>query len=404
MYTIRCRSCRQTVTDETFRTSCPSCGGGLEFAYPDAAWKPEANSRTMWRYKDLLPVRPHELLVTLSEGGTPLDRPVLYPDIDLYIKDETRNPTGSHKDRAMSIAVTKAVTFGRDTVMLESDGSTALASAAYAARAGLRSIVVVGRGVPDYRLLPLVVYGSHILEYQGTPAQALDWVHEVCRKLDIYETSTFRLANPYTMEGPKTIGYEIYEQLGRAPDWIVVPVGGGATLEGIGRAFADLHAWGKVGRRPRMAGVLTRGYDMLNEALQRGIASDDELRAMAPDPGPETIQVKIAMTYAPDGLEAMAAVRDSAGCFVSVSDPEALAAQQVLGKLGIYAEPSSAVALAGVEKLRSMKHIREGESVVAVVTGSGFRETGTLAGRVQCQRTPVDAACGVAVIDNLLGR
>lgn len=403
MYTISCQRCRQPVAADVFRTACPACGGPLEFHYPDATWSPDDGEPSLWRYRDLLPVQPESDLVTLYEGWTPLEFSEIECPGEVYIKNETRNPTGSHKDRALALAVTKAREFGRDAVMLYSDGSTALASAAYAARAGLHSIVVVGRRVPDYRLLPLAVYGSHVLEFQGSAAQALDWVHEVCQKLGIFETTTYRLANPYSMEGPKTIGYEIYEQLDGVPDWIVVPVGSGATLAGIWQAFNDLQRLGQVDRLPRMVGVLPEGYEMLATALEQSLQSDQQLRDLAPTDAPATIQVKIAMAFPPDGLEAVAAVRQSGGLFVTASDEEAVEGQLVLGAMqGLYAEPSAAVVVVGIEKLKEMKKIKPGEIVVAVVTGSGFRETGAINGRVPLVRTPVEPAFGDRVVERLL--
>ncbi|MBL8799326.1 MAG: pyridoxal-phosphate dependent enzyme [Planctomycetia bacterium] len=403
MYTISCRRCRQPVAADVYRIACPACGGPLEFGYPDAAWSPDDDEPSLWRYRDLLPVQGDTELVTLYEGWTPLEYSEIECPGELFIKNETRNPTGSHKDRALALAVTKAREFGRDAVMLYSDGSTALASAAYAARAGLHSIVVVGRKVPDYRLLPLVVYGSHVLEFQGSAAEALDWVHEVCQKQGIFETTTYRLANPYSMEGPKTIGYEIFEQLDGVPDWIIVPVGGGATLAGIWQAFVELQRLGQVERLPRMVGVLPEGYEMLATALEQPLESDQQLRALAPPDAPPTIQVKIAMTFPPDGLEAVAAVRQSGGLFVSAADEEAVEGQMVLGAMqGLYAEPSAAVVIVGLEKLKAMKKIKPGELVVAVVTGSGFRETGVINGKVPLVRTPVEPAFGERVIERLL--
>jgi threonine synthase len=357
----------------------------------------------MWKYRDRLPVRPGSQIISLGEGATPLEKARSWEGMEVYLKNETVNPTGSHKDRALSIGVTTALEFGCDTVMLYSDGSTALSSAAYAARAGLKSITVVGHGVPDFRLLPLRIYNSHLLEYQGTAAQALDWVHDVCQRLGIYETSTYRLANPYQAEGPKTIGFEVVAQLGRAPDWLVVPVGGGGTLAGIGQAFADLQERGRISGQPRLVGVLPERYRMLETALERGLQSDQALRELAPPEAPPTLQVKIAMTFSPDGLAAVAAVRESGGLFLFASDREVLAAQQKLGAgEGIYAEPSAAAAMAGVEQLLGLNKVRKSDTIVAVITGSGFRETGVLSGRLDLTRTPVHAGTGPAVLESIL--
>jgi threonine synthase len=324
---------------------------------------------------------------------------------NVYLKNEAMNPTGSHKDRAMSIAVTKALEFGRDTVMLYSDGSTALASAAYAAQAGLKSLTAVSRGTPRHRLLPLVFYNSQVLEYRGHPAEALDWVHQVCQSLGIYETSTYRRANPYAEEGLKTIGLEIFESLERVPDWVVVPVGGGGTLAGIWRAFVELQNRGLSRKRPRMVGVLPEGYTLLEVAMMRGVSTEQELRALACRDMPPTIQAKIAMPFPPDGLEAIGAVRESGGRFAYSDDREAVEAQKKLGGYeGIYAEPSAAVALVGVEKLLASGKFDREEIVVAVITGCGFRETETVADRVEVVCVPVDPDSGTAALESILGR
>jgi threonine synthase len=312
------------------------------------------------------------------------------------------NPTGSHKDRALCIGITKALEFGRCTVMLYSDGSTALASAAYAARGGLRNITVVPAGATRDRLLPLALYDSMVLEYQGPAAEGLSWVHKACRKLDIYETSNYRQANPYESEGARTIGFEIFEQLAAVPDWVVVPVGGGGTLAGIWRAFKELCAWGFASDLPHLAAVLPERYTMLERALERNVASDEELRALAPAELPGTIQLKTAMAFSPDGLEAIAAIRESAGLILYASDPEVLAAQANLGREGIYAEPSAAAALVGVEKLLETNHASISAPIVAVVTGSGFRETGTIANHVRLQAAPISSDAGFVALERIL--
>ncbi len=183
----------------------------------------------------------------------------------------------------------------------------------------------------------------------------------------------------------------------------MVPVGGGATLAGIWQAFRDLERLGKIDHLPRMVGVLPEGYEMLATALEHGLHSDEQLRDLSPAEAPATIQVKIAMAFPPDGLEAVAAVRQSGGLFVSASDEEAIEGQLVLGAMqGLYAEPSAAVVVVGIEKLKEMKKIKPGEVVVAVVTGSGFRETGAINGRVPLVRTPVEPAFGDRVVERLL--
>src|ERR1035438_10457005 len=212
-YQVRCTVCGQGVSLMPYRIDCPSCGGTLDFSYPDKSWRLVGSGHSIWRYRRRLPVDPLTEIVSMGEGGTPQLRAESQPDFELFLKNETTNPTGSHKDRALSIGITKAREFGFDTCMLYSDGSAPLSSAAYAARAGMLNIALVPRGTSSNRLLPLLAYSSVVLEFAGDAADALDWVHEACQSLGIYETSTYRKANPYESEGPKTISYEIFEDL-----------------------------------------------------------------------------------------------------------------------------------------------------------------------------------------------
>jgi threonine synthase len=357
----------------------------------------------MWRYRQLLPVGPDVAVISLNEGSTPLLRAESQNGFELFLKNETMNPTGSHKDRALSIGVTKACEFGFDTCMLYSDGSAALSSAAYAARAGMRNIVLVPQGASDNRLLPLLVYNSAVLEFGGEAADALHWVHEACQFLGIYETSTYRKANPYESEGPKTISFEIFEDLGEAPDWVVVPIGGGGTLAGIWRGFRELHRMELIRKIPRLVGVLPKGYRLLQLGLTRGVETDEDLRKLANFRVPDTAQVKISMSWPPDGVEAIQAVRESNGQFLFGTDKEAWQAQQNLGaREGIYAEVSATVALVGVEQLRCQGAIADGEKVVAVISGSGFRETAELARHLPVKKIQVNRKNGLDKLRRLL--
>ena len=170
-YSMLCMSCKSVADIETHQTQCSICGGALEFRYaePASEWPDTPNS--MWKYGKRLPVASGSAIVSLDEGKTPLLKTKIYGGHEVLLKNETVNPTGSHKDRALSIGITKAVEFGFDTCMLYSDGSAALSSAAYAARAGIRNITLAPAGTPDSRLLPLMIYDSTVLEYQGNGAR-----------------------------------------------------------------------------------------------------------------------------------------------------------------------------------------------------------------------------------------
>lgn len=383
---------------------CKICGGPLDFHYDQPTSLGDGCTNSMWRYRDVLPVNLRARVVSMGEGWTPLQKARSFESFEVQFKNEALNPTGSHKDRALSIGITKALEFGKGPVMLYSDGSTALSSAAYAARAGLRNITLVPAGTPRYRMLPLVLYNSVVLEYQGPADEGLNWVHTACQKLGIYETSNYRQANPYEFEGAKTLGLEIFEQLGRVPDWVVAPVGGGGTLAGIWRAFKELKSWGLAASLPHMAAALPEHYTMLEEALKRHISTDEELRALAPAELPATIQAKIAMGFPPDGLEAAAAIFESAGAIFYASDPEVLDAQKKLAsREGIYAEPSAAAAFVGIEKLLGTRRVASDALIVGIVTGSGFRETGTISDLVDFSPQVITPESGIAVLQQLLG-
>jgi len=406
VYAVSCEQCGAVLDTDIYRSSCPDCGGALVCNYLDPAFRRCEHVQSMWKYQSQLPVWDASKIVTLGEGNTPLIRAAADHGVELYFKNETVNPTGSHKDRALSIAITKAAEFGFDACMLYSDGSAALSSAAYAARAGMHNIALVPRGAPDYRLLPLLVYDSTVLEYAGSPADALDWVHSACLELDLYETTTYRRANPYQSEGPKTIAYEIADQLGFVPDWCLIPVGGGGTLSGIWRGFLEMRDFGVYQKLPKLGGILPEHYTLLQDGLDQGISSDQELRALSGaglHPAPETAQAKLAMAYPPDGIEAIAAVRDSGGVFLNIADREAFAAQMELGsKEGLYAEISAAVSYAAFTNLRRNGTIQRGETVVILLCGSGFRETGELARTLPVRKIQVDQQSGMKILTNVL--
>jgi threonine synthase len=242
----------------------------------------------------------------------------------------------------------------------------------------------------------MAVLGSTIFEVDGTIEEALGLLALATERLGAYETTTYRRANPYQSEGVKTLGYEVFLQHGGVPDWIVVPVGGGGTLGSIWRAFLDLQAMGLIERLPRLAGVQPADYNGLEIAEQRGLASEEELQAIPFGEVPPTILVKLAHLYPHDGVEALAAIRASGGAVVVATDAEALAAQRRIGAAeGIYAEPSATVALTAVEKLRAAGRIAPDETVVAVLTGAGHRETHVLAARNELEVVRVTPANGL---------
>jgi threonine synthase len=234
----------------------------------------------------------------------------------------------------------------------------------------------MSQGTPAARVYPMYALGSTVLEVDGAIDRIIDQVIETCREQGLYLSSTSRGSNPYQGEGNKTIAYEVVEQLGRAPDCMVVPVGGGGTIAGILRGFQDLQALGHIGATPRMIGVVPKDYNILEVAFERGLETWDEVLQLDYDERPPSLLVKLAHNYPPDGMEAIEAVRASRGFFLAVSDEDALQAQERVGRTeGLYIEPSTGACLAGVQQLLDADEVQADDVVVALVSGSGYRET-----------------------------
>ena len=375
-YQIVCLNCQALQNDPT-RFNCVVCGGPIDFRYQyeTVSWDDRFRD-SMWRYWRLLPVVDPDQIITLNEGGTPLLPSQAYRNCRVYIKDETRNPTGSHKDRPLSVAINHGRAIGADVSVVVSTGSTGISNAALAARARMRSVVVMSEGTPEARLYPMFALGSNFVEVRGDIDPVIDQVISICRQHGLYLSTTSRSSNPFQGEGNKTIAYEVVEDLGRAPDWMVTPAGGGGTIAGIWRGFCDLQVLGKISSMPKLVGVVPKYYNALEVAFDRGIHEREEFLALSYQNPPPSILVKLAHRYPPDGMEALQAVRAAKGFFLSVTDEEAVVAQQELGrKEGLYVEPSTGACLAGVNKLLESGRVDPQDIVVVLVSGSGFRET-----------------------------
>lgn len=373
-YRVTCDSCGRSP--DSSELLCVSCGGTLSFEYLQEKVTWETTRRGLWRYWPLLPVADPRDVVTLGEGGTPLLRSTTHPNRTIYLKDETRNPTGSHKDRQICVAINHARSLGRKASVLVSAGSTGIANAAYSARTGIQSIVFMSEGVPAERVYPVFALGSRIVEVRGQIDALIDRLNALAIQRGIYHSSTARNCNPYQSEGAKTIAFEIVEQLGRAPDWVVIPVGGGGTLAAIWRGFTELQERSMIDRRPRLVGVTPRRYNALERALELGYTTHEDLRTI-PDEGPSTfVQAKLAHAYPPDGPDALHAVRESDGTILSITDEAALQeAARCSSTEGLYVEPSTGTGLAGLQMLLDSGRVDPDDLVVALLCGSGFRET-----------------------------
>ena len=333
---------------------------------------------SMWRYRHLLPEMGEDP-VTMGEGLTPLVGSRLLPGIDLLWKDETRNPTGSHKDRALSLAATHARATGARTMVVVSAGSTGLSNAAYAARAGLRSVAVMSAGTPRERVYPLHALNSRLVAVDAGMDELIATVTGLAGQDGIYVASTTQSANRIQAEAARTIAFELVDDLGGAPDVLVVPVGGGGTLGAIHRGFVQMLEAGRINRLPQLIAVVPSTYDNLRVAHEAQIGDAAAFFSLPAPTGGPTVLNKIAHDHAPDGIEALRALRESGGAVCSFSDAEAIAAVREIGAAdGLYLEPSSAILLPALRELQERGTIRAGQTVVALGCGSGFRETSVM--------------------------
>lgn len=346
---------------------------------------------TIWRYRPLLPVAPEAPVPPLTVGGTPLYRAerlgLELGLTHLWIKDEGRLPTASLKDRASTIAVVKARERGASIVATASSGNAAAALSGLCASVGLDNVIFVPASAPPAKIVQLLVYGSTVMLVEGTYDDAFDLCMEATRTYGWYNRNTGY--NPYMSEGKKTAVFEICEQLGWvAPDRIFVSVGDGCIIGGLHKGLKDLQALGWIDRMPGLMGVQAEGSSYLAQAWETG---EDVLRK--PPVSPRTVADSISAGLPRDRIKAMAAVRQTGGAFVTVSDREILAAVVRLGRgCGVFAEPAGAAALAGLIKAIDQGRVGSGERVVVVSTGNGLKD---VAGAMQAVDSHGTRACRI---------
>ncbi|HSB69181.1 MAG TPA: threonine synthase [Candidatus Methylomirabilis sp.] len=356
--------------------------GALRAARPPQAILRDPALPGMWSYFSLLPITDRGAVVSLGEGSTPLTRAERLAEslgIDrLYLKDETRNPTGSFKDRMLAVGVARARELGKKTIAVQSSGNVAAAAAAYAARAGLQAKIFVPRTAPEEKLVQVLMYGADLFRIDhDSPTDIFDLLRWACDEFGWYLASTAAIFNPFTLEGAKTIAYEIAEQMGfDLPEWIIVPVGGGGNIGSLWRGFKDLRDLGLMARFPRMLGVQAAGCAPIVEAIRLGRTAQEALTWRWPRI--DTVAGAIADDVVFDAHIALPAVRESHGAAVAVTDDETLAMESLLARTeGIFVEPASATALAALKQLLDQGRITRRDRVCCVLTGLGFKDMQT---------------------------
>ena len=377
---LECTACGLRHEWRRLQNDCTDCGKPLFAIYDLAAtldgFKPSSlrerlptRQKSLWRYRELLPLPENVAPVSLGEGGTPLLHAKKFAgDVDLWIKDESLNPTQSFKARGMSVAVSMAKHLGAAKLAVPSAGNAGGALAAYAARAGLEAHVFMPRDTPRANITECRELGAHVDLVEGL---ITDCGAEIARRKDKegwFDMST--LKEPYRIEGKKTLGYEIAEQLGwKLPDAILYPTGGGTGLIGMWKGFNEMETLGWIdNKRPRMFSVQAKGCAPIVRAFEAGEKNATEF------PNARTVASGLRVPKAIGGFLILKILRDSNGGAIAVDDGEMIRTAGEVGKSeGLFVAPEAAACFAALRSLRDAGQIETGECVVIFNTGSGIK-------------------------------
>jgi len=333
----------------------------------------------VWKYFELLPISDRLSIITLNEGGTPLIKSSRLAEHlglkNLYLKDETRNPTGSFKDRSMTVGVSKAIELGVKKTCTASSGNAAAALAAYSAKAGLGCYAFVLEEASIGKISQLQLYGAKVFRVKMIEEgvdPTVQMLKLVIESYGWYPCPSFGPFNPYQVEGPKTISYEIIEQLSwRVPDWIFVPTGSACLLTGIWKGLQDYHELGWIKELPKLVAIQSTG----NAPFVRAFKEKMDPMNIEPWKNPKTVASGLMDPYPWDGDAGLMALKETNGLAEAVSDELILRAQRLLASMeGIFAEPSGAAGLAGLMKLLEDGVVDPSDEVVVLITGSGLKD------------------------------
>ena len=326
------------------------------------------------RYRDHLPVSDDTRLISLGEGNTPLIRlknipKLLGKDVDIYVKYEGLNPTGSFKDRGMTMAVTKAVEEGSEAIICASTGNTSASAAAYAARAGIKAFVLIPEGkIAMGKLAQAMMYGAEIIQIEGNFDEGMELVKQVAKHAPVTIVNSI---NPFRLQGQKTAAFEIMEELGTAPDYHCLPVGNAGNISAHWMGYCEYKEDGVVNKSPVMVGYQAEG----SAPFMRGEMVDN----------PETVATAIRIGHPQSWDKAWTVQKESNGWFDELTDQEILDAQKLLSEQeGVFCEPASAASIAGAMRDIKAGKIPEGSKIVCTLTGNGLKDPDTAIG--QCQQ------------------
>ena len=410
-YTLRCFGCKALYNIDDYGKfyRCKKCGALLEVKR-DTFWHREGKRRRyshgVWRYFDLIPLWEESNIISLSEGNTNLiecrSLARKFGLKSLFVKFEGLNPTGSFKDRGMTVGVSKAVELGYKSVMCASTGNTSASLAAYSARANLRCIVLVPKGkIAMGKIAQAIAYGAEIFQVEGNFDDSLKMASKICESDS--KILLLNSLNPFRIEGQKTVSFEIVEQLGEVvPDFVVLPVGNGGNITAVWKGFQEIFEIGlestvgkHIGSRPpRLIGVQAEGAAPIARAFKEG-----KRDSIIPVEDPHTEASAINIGSPVSWMKSLAAIYESGGSADAVSDEEIFSAQRLLASVeGVFVEPASAAPIAYLAKVsrsrgREYEEIKD-SSVVCICTGNGLKDPNAVLKGVSpelMKTLPVDA-------------
>lgn len=380
---VQCASCGELLAGTTQITECPRCGGLLDAVIDttqrltpssfDAPRYTLGSTSGVWRYRQLLPAIADEHIVSRHEGNTPIywhDRVATYAGMEpgaLGVKHEGHNPTGSFKDRGMTVAVSHAKSVGASVIACASTGNTSASLASYAATAGIPAMVLIPDGkISMSKLSQTLAFGAKVVQVAGDFDAALQLLREVTAEFDVYLANS---VNPFRPEGQKTIVLEILEELGwQAPDVIALPGGNLGNTAAFGKAVVEAYAVGLIDRLPRVVTVQAEGASPFYRYYQSGF---DHYEPMTPNTIASAINIG-----APASVDrARRTIQNTGGLVACVTDEELLDAKAIIDAAGIGCEPASATTVAGIRKLVADGEIASDASVICVLTGNVLKDT-----------------------------
>ncbi len=404
-FSLSCIGCNSIFSITELIYECPKCGDLLEVLidyrrikakFSKSGWRKRPIS--VWKYFELLPYQNASNIITLNEGGTGLHKCQklgAFLGLDnLYVKNEGENPTGSFKDRGMTVGVTRAFESGAQSVICASTGNTSASLSAYSAKAGMRRIVLIPSGKIAYgKLAQAIVYGAQIVQVQGNFDESLKIVLDICkRNRQVYLLNSI---NPFRIEGQKTLAFEICDQLGRVPDYMVMPVGNAGNISAAWKGYSEFLNLGIISDRPKMIGVQAQGASPIFQAVKNSRKSIEPIKK------PETIATAIRIGTPISWKKALRAIYESNGTALAIEDKEILEAQSLLARLeGLFVEPASASPIAALKKLVRDGVIKKKEIVVCIATGNGLKDP-EIVGRMY--EKPIDLAPEAEIVEKFLG-